>query len=126
MNQNQKLFCLEYLKDFNATRAYRAVYEKEGELKNPRANAHRLLKKAEVKEFIKEEIEKATTEKIAESEEVLAYFTAVMRGEIEMSDRERNKAAEILAKRYGLLDEQAVSGGGGVTIIDDLGEIKVD
>ena len=101
MNHNQKLFCLEYLKDFNATRAYRSVYEKEVPLKNPRANAHRLLKREEVKSFLAQEIAKAHDAKVAEAEEVLAYFTSVMRGEIEMSDRERNKAAEILAKRFG-------------------------
>ncbi|MBP5427233.1 MAG: terminase small subunit [Clostridiales bacterium] len=26
LNEKQKMFCLEYLKDFNATRAYREVY----------------------------------------------------------------------------------------------------
>ncbi|MBO7713395.1 MAG: terminase small subunit [Methanobrevibacter sp.] len=26
LNEKQKLFCLEYLKDFNGTRAYKTVY----------------------------------------------------------------------------------------------------
>ncbi len=123
MNENQKLFCLEYLKDFNGTRAYRAVYQTGAPLKNPRASAYKLLAKDEAQAFLAEKIADAREEKVAEAQEVLAYFTSVMRGEIEMSDRERNKAAEILAKRFGLLEERRhFDSEGGVTIIDDIPE----
>ena len=106
MNEKHKAFCLEYLKDFNATRAYRAVYDDASRLKNPRAAASRLLHHPDVAAFLAEEKQELGEKRVAEAREVLAYFTSVMRGEIEMSDRERNKAGEILAKRYGLLDEK--------------------
>jgi len=122
MNEKHKLFCIEYIKDFNATRAYRAIYEREVPLKNPRASASKLLKKDDVRAFLAEEIAKIKKEYVAEAEEVMAYFTSVMRGEIDMNDRERNKAAELLAKRFGLLNEQNILGdkSEGVTIIDDV------
>lgn len=124
MNDKHKLFCIEYIKDFSGTRAYRAIYEREVPLKNPRASASKLLRRADVRAFIAEEIAKTKKEYVAEAEEVMAYFTSVMRGEIDMSDRERNKAAELLAKRFGLLAEQNISGekSESVTIIDDVGE----
>ena len=31
LNEKQKLFCLEYLKDFNASRAYKTVYKVEND-----------------------------------------------------------------------------------------------
>ena len=63
MNKKQELFCLEYLKDFNATRAYKEVYwvkQKTAEvqwckmLSNPKVSeylkskAEEKLKKADV------------------------------------------------------------------------------
>ena len=123
MNEKHILFCLEYLKDFNGTRAYRVVYERGAPLKNPRASAGKLLARGDVKNYLAERINKAERECIAQSDEVMAYFTSVMRGEIEMSDRERNKAAELLAKRFGLLEDRRFedSDSGGVTIVDDVG-----
>lgn len=77
-------------------------------------------------------------EKIADAEEVLRYLTGVMRGEIteevavgtpigpeiitkRIGGREQVKAAELLAKRYGLLTENVkLSGGLPVQIVDDM------
>ena len=121
MNKRQRLFCLEYLKDFNGARAYRAIYEKGTPLKRPGNGAYKLLAHADVKAFLAKKVNEMRQEKIAEAEEVMAYFTSVMRGEIAMSDRERNKAAEILAKRFGLMEDCENSQEGGVTIVDDVG-----
>lgn len=82
-------------------------------------------------------------ERIASQDEVLRYLTSVLRGEVEeecvvvegvgegcsraakirkeVTPKDRNKAAELLAKRYGLLKENIeLSGSVGVTIVDDV------
>ncbi len=79
-------------------------------------------------------------ERIADAEEVLRYLTSVLRGESteevavgtpvspkvitkRISGREQVKAAELLAKRYGLLTEKVkLSGGLPVQIVDDMGD----
>jgi len=106
MLKKHKHFCLEYIKHFNGTKAYRAVYEKDKPLKYPRNTASLLLKRDDVREYLTNLVNEMFDEQIADVKEVMTYFTSVMRGEIELSDRERNKAAEILAKRYGILDER--------------------
>ena len=120
MLTRHKLFCMEYVKDFNGARAYRAVYEKGGKkLRTPGDSASKILQRDDVKEFISDIVQKAIVEKVAESKEVMEYFTSVMRGDIVMSDRERNKAAEILAKRYGLLSYSS-DGSTPPIIVDDV------
>ena len=57
-------------------------------------------------------------DKIADAEEVLAYLTACMRGDA--GDSARIKAAELLAKRYGLLTERAAATAEVPRIIDDI------
>lgn len=56
LTTKQLLFCNEYLKDFNATRAYKEVYQCSDETAN--ANGARLLVNASVKEYIEEHKEK--------------------------------------------------------------------
>ena len=58
------------------------------------------------------------TNKIAGAEEVLAYLTARMRGDT--NDSGQIKAAELLAKHYGLLTERADAMGEVPYIIDDI------
>ena len=60
---------------------------------------------------------------VAEGREVLAYLTSVLRGEAgkELQNASaRMKAAELLAKRTGVLEEDGCDGGGRVVIIDDV------
>lgn len=62
MPEKQKLFCLEYLKDFNASRAYKVVYW--GSTENSiRAKASRLLTNANVVAFLSEQV-KSKTDKL--------------------------------------------------------------
>jgi len=57
-------------------------------------------------------------EKIADAAEVLEYLTACMRGEANGSGA--IKAAELLAKRYGLLTERGAASAEVPYIIDDI------
>ena len=118
MNEKQKRFCDEYLIDCNATQAaIRAGYSP----KTAYAIGEQNLKKLELKAYINEQLEQLHNKKTADAQEVLEYLTAVMRGEhteqvlrlagngvqeisdINVSAKDRIKAAEMLAKRYGLL-----------------------
>lgn len=56
LTQKQKLFCLEYLKDFNATRAYREVYWVSQ--KTAEASWCRMLSNDKVAEYLQSKAQK--------------------------------------------------------------------
>ena len=105
MNERQKRFCLEYLKDFNATEAAeRAGYSK----KTAYSIGGRLLKNVEVKKRIDEsktkQVKKAElkTESIIKELKKIAFANAD--GEkIKTSDK--LKALEMLGKYLGMFDK---------------------
>ena len=137
MTAKQQRFVSEYLKDCNVTQAaLRAGYSE----KSAYSIGQRLLKNVEVKLAVEEEMERLRTENTADSQEVVEYLTSVMRGreketvpivvgegvqeltEKPVGAKDRIKAAELLAKRYGLLTERTeLSGVSQVQIVDDLG-----
>lgn len=125
MNAKQRKFADEYLIDCNATQAaIRAGYNE----KTAYSQGQRMLKNVEVKTYIEEQLERLHNEKTADAQEVLEYLTAVMRGQhteqtlqlvgdgvqtitdIDVSARERLKAAELIGKRYGMfIDKSNIS-----------------
>ena len=144
MTENQKKFCDEYLIDCNATRAYKAVYKNVKKDSVASSCSYKLLRNAEVKKYIDEQLAKISSEKIADAEEVMKYLTSVMRGESQAEivvvegcgdgvtnavkvsknpdEKERLKAAELLGKRFGLFKEKVEleAETKGVVIIDDI------
>lgn len=82
------------------------------------------LKKPELKVYIDARLEQIRSERTADAQEVMEYLTSVMRGEhkeqtlrlvgdgvqqitdIDVSARDRLKAAELLGKRYGMFNGQ--------------------
>lgn len=123
MTERQRRFCDEYLIDLNATQAaIRAGYSE----KYAHTNAAKLLQVTTVKEFLAARMAEKQESLIASQDEVLRYLTAVMRGEaqdeklvvnalgdfVKMEVRQQAqqlRAAELLAKRYGLLVERTES-----------------
>lgn len=128
MTEKQKLFCDEYLKDLNGTRAYKAVYpscKKDG---TARANATRLLANANIRDYVDKRLKEIQSKKIADVEEVLQYFTSVVRGESESEyvviegygdgvsrattisktpdEKDRLKAAELLGKYHSIFKDK--------------------
>ena len=81
MTEKQKIFADEYLIDLNATRAYKAAYPRVKKDNVAATNGGRMLRNAEVKKYIDEQLEKMHNEKTADAQEVLEYLTAVLRGE---------------------------------------------
>lgn len=138
MTEKQKKFADEYLIDCNATQAaIRAGYSK----KTAYSAGQRLLKKVEVKNYIDTLLENVKSDSIAEAKEVMEYLTSIMRGEqkeetlkwigegtqtiadIDVSAKERLKAAELLGKRYGMFtDKVEVDGVTKVIFEEDLNE----
>ncbi|MDO4548851.1 MAG: terminase small subunit [Clostridia bacterium] len=142
MTNKQRAFCDEYLIDRNATRAYLAAYPHVKSSEVARKAGSRLLTNVDVDEYIKARMEEISAGKVAQAQEVMEYLTAVLRGESAAEivvvegqgdgisrarrvqklpdEKERLKAAELLAKRYGLFTENVKIAGGLVTIVDDI------
>lgn len=134
MTEKMKIFAQQFLIDHDCARAYMVAYPN---YKNPKAAfeaGQKLLQKKEVRDFLEGD------NKIAREEEVMAYLTSVMRGEekdeiairtgkdcqeiaqIKPDTKDRMKAAELLAKRYGISEDKAKDISQGVIIKDDLYE----
>ena len=121
LTPRQQKFCDEYLISGNATdAAIKAGYSR----KTAKQTGSENLAKPDLKAYIETELEKLHSAKIADAEEVMKYLTSVMRGEhteqvlklvgegvqtvtdIDVSAKERLKAAELIGKRYGLFTEK--------------------
>lgn len=141
LTAKQKRFAEEYLIDLNATQAaLRTGYSS----KTAYSIGQKLLKKVEIQSYIKEQLEHIHSEKTADTQEVMEYLTAVMRGESlseeivtigigdgmsevakvnkKPSEKDKLKAAELLGKRFGMFNAEKNNPqtGEGVTIIDDI------
>ena len=141
----QKAFADYYIELGNATEAYiKAGYKN---YKSAGVEANKTLNNPKIKEYIDERRKQIESERIAKAEEVLAFLSASLRGEIDedvvvvegagdgvstarvvtkqLSAKDRIKAAELLGKRYALFTEKVdVEGNVGVTIIDDIGSLE--
>ena len=121
MTEKQKRFCDEYLIDLNATQAaIRAGYSK----KTAKAIGCELLTKPDLSAYMQEQLDKIHEQKTADAQEVIEYLTSVMRGEhteqalqlvgdgvqvicdINVSAKDRLKAAELIGKRYGIFTDK--------------------
>lgn len=135
MTIKQQRFADEYIISANATlAAIKAGYSK----KYAAQNTDKLLKNTNIKSYIDERLAKLQSKKVADQQEVLEYLTSVMRGEeteqtiigvgelgqeltdIEVSAKDRIKAAELLGKRYRLwTDKQEVEVQGTVVFANE-------
>lgn len=139
MNARQKKFCDEYLIDCNATQAaIRAGYSP----KTAKSIGQENLTKPDLKAYIDEQLELLHNQKTADAQEVLEYLTAVMRGEhteqtlrligegvqkiadIDVSAKERIKAAELIGKRYGMFKENVDISGAVPVVISGGNELE--
>lgn len=141
MTDKQRKFCEEYIVDCNATQAaIRAGYSK----KTAKQIGQENLTKPDLKKYINEQLEKISSEKIADAKEVMEYLTTVLRGESQSEivvvegvgdgcsvartmkkapdEKERLKAAELLGKRYGLFKESVNLEVEPVMLVNDLKE----
>lgn len=133
----QQRFADEYIISGNATQsAIEAGYSKN----YANTNASKLLQNTTIKRYIDEQLEILKNERVADQQEVLEYLTSIVRGEqteqtlrgvgegaqeidnIDVSAKDRIKAAELLGKRYGIWTDKTELTGE----IDTEISIKID
>ena len=122
LTQKQQRFVDEYIISGNATQAaIKAGYSD----KYANTNANKLLQNTTIKSAIEKRNAEIKSEKTADMTEVMEYLTSVMRGEqtesvatskgvyddVEVSAKDRIKAAELIGKRHGAwTDKKVISG----------------
>ena len=145
LTEKQKAFCDYYIESLNATESYKRAYgcNNDG---TARTEGSKNLAKPNIKNYIDERMKEIEDKRIAKAEEVLAFLSASLRGEVleevvstesiegmikpvilkkQLSAKDRIKAAELLGKRYALFTEKVdLEGNVGVTIIDDIGTLE--
>lgn len=121
LTQKQKRFCEEYIKTTNASAAAVAAgYSK----KTAGAIGAENLKKPQIAAYIKKRIDEQDAALVANSNEILKFYTAVMRGEVkdqfglDSSLTDRLKAADSLAKRLAAAELK--------TNVDDAIRVIID
>ncbi|MFA3932516.1 terminase small subunit [Clostridioides difficile] len=125
----------------NATEAYKKAYKNNNQ-RTSESNGSRLLSNDKVKNYIDERLKQIESKRIADAKEVMEYLTKILRNQEQeevvivsengpeiikkdVSIKDRNKAAELLGKRYALWTEKVdLDGNVGVTIIDDVGNLN--
>ena len=144
LTPKQKAFADFYIELGNATEAaIKAGYSKS----YAQTHVYKLLENAIIKNYIEERMKQIESDRIAKAEEVLAFLSSSLRGDIleevvatesdgvggvkpvilkkQLSAKDRIKAAELLGKRYALFTEKVdLDGNLEVTIIDDIGTLE--
>ena len=135
MTLKQKRFADEYIKSGNATQSYLKAYGSCTKQNTAEVSSCRLLKNDKVYNYINEVMKNKDKQTIASQDEVLEYYTRVMRAEekdfvlvqditgetiekdVTPTLKERTKAADALAKRYGINVCADVGSDGDVSIV---------
>ena len=109
LTQKQKRFCEGYIKTTNASAAAVAAgYSK----KTAGAIGAENLKKPQIAAYIKKRLDEQDAALVADSNEILKFYTAVMRGEVkdqfglDASLSDRLKAGDNLMKRYAAASDR--------------------
>ncbi|HBG5343815.1 terminase small subunit [Clostridioides difficile] len=134
LTEKQKRFCDYYIETGNATEAaIKAGYSE----KTAKVIGAENLTKPYLKSYIDEKLKEFESNRIADAKEVMEYLTKIVRNEAkeevvvvseygpeiikkDVSIRDRNKAAELLGKRYRLFtDKVEVEGAIPIVITGD-------
>ena len=105
LTPKQKKFCDWYIKTGNASEAARQAGYKA---KNAPFTGAENLKKPQIKAYIAERTSSQDKQLVADADEVLRFYSAVMRGEVkdqfglDASLTDRLKAGDSLMKRYSV------------------------
>ncbi len=125
MTDNQKAFADELIRTGNITQSYLNAYPNVKNANTAGVNGHNLLKNPKIKTYVDKRLELLKKQSIAEQDEVLQFYTSVLRAEEleevvissplgvetvekkpDISDRQR--AGEELLKRYMLGNNQVL------------------
>lgn len=123
LNERQKAFADYYIQTGNATEAaIKAGYSK----KTAYSIGNENLKKPEISAYIGGRMVEQGEKRVADANEVIEFYTAVMRGEVkdqfglDASLSDRLKAGDALMKRYAITDN------GSKGIIEKLDKVLGD
>ena len=123
LNERQKAFADYYIQTGNATEAaIKAGYSE----KTAYSIGNENLKKPEISAYIGERRAEQGEKRVADANEVIEFYTAVMRGEVkdqfglDASLSDRLKAGDALMKRYAVTDN------GSKGIIEKLDKVLGD
>ena len=123
LNERQKAFADYYIQTGNATEAaIKAGYSE----KTAYSIGNENLKKPEISAYIGERMAEQGEKRVADANEVIEFYTAVMRGEVkdqfglDASLSDRLKAGDALMKRYAATDN------GSKGIIEKLDKVLGD
>lgn len=109
LTPKQKRFCEEYLKSNNATEAAKKAGYKASSAYSIGAEN---LKKPVISAYIKRRMDEQDAALVADSNEILKFYTAVMRGKVkdqfgmDASLSDRLKAGDSLMKRYAAASDR--------------------
>lgn len=109
LTPKQRRFCEEYLKSGNATEAAKKAGYKE---KAAHSMGAENLRKPAISAYIKRRTDEQESALVADSNEILKFYTAVMRGEVknqfgmDASLSDRLKAGDSLMKRYAAASDR--------------------
>lgn len=109
LTPKQRRFCEEYLKSGNATEAAKKAGYKE---KAAHSMGAENLRKPAISAYIKLRTDEQEAALVADSNEILKFYTAVMRGEVkdqfgmDASLSDRLKAGDSLMKRYAAASDR--------------------
>ncbi len=108
LNERQKAFVDYYIQIGNATEAaIKAGYSE----KTARSIGAENLTKPDISAYIRERLDEQSNKRVADANEVIEFYTAVMRGEVkdqfglDASLSDRLKAGDALMKRYNAIKE---------------------
>lgn len=99
LNEKQRRFCVEYLKDCNATRAYQSVYKCAESTAH--TNGYKLLKNEEVKTYLEKINRRQEERRILSLEDCLRILTEIAEDETSTKN-ERMKAIDMRMKTLGV------------------------
>ena len=145
LNNNQLAFCDFYIELGNATEAYKKAYKSCKSDAVARANSSRLLTNDNIKNYIEEKMKQIESDRIAKAEEVLAFLSSSLRGEVveevvatetvdgmikpvilkkQLSAKDRIKAAELLGKRYRMWTDKVEANVSQLVIFEGENELE--
>lgn len=98
LNEKQKLFCIEYLKDFNGTRAYKEAYWWNED--SARRQASRLLTNVHIQEYLWDKVQKKLDKAEVWVDYVLKNLHQIVeiwmwRQKIELEDGKKKKVYDL-------------------------------
>ena len=116
--EKQKAFANAYIETGNASEAARrAGYS------HPYSQSTRLLENVGISAYIKERLSDIEAQRVASADEVMRFFSSVMRGEVkdqfglDASLQDRLNAGKELMKRYAAIEPKAQKSRGAVDAI---------